>query len=88
MLYIKLFNLKIVESNSKNVMEHPSFVLDKINELNDREFYSLDDQPVRYRYFTTVLYVCIAYINGLTKQIENVDEIKGFFEKKLALRGN
>ena len=77
-----------LESNSKNVMDHPSFVLEKINELNDREFYSLDNQPVRYRYFTTVLYVCIAYINGLTKQIENADEVKNFFEKKLALRNN
>jgi len=63
-------------------MEHPQFVLKKINELNEREDISSDCHPVYYRYFTTVIYVCVAYIKGLTKEIDNVDLIKEFFLKE------
>lgn len=67
------------ESGLQNVMLHPQFVLTKINELNEREYESREVQPVIYRYFTTVLYVCIAYINGLVKEFENVQIVKNFF---------
>ncbi len=70
------------ESGSDNVMEHPQFVLKKINELNERNGISSDCKSVYYRYFTTVIYVCIAYIKGLTKEINNVDLIKEFFLKE------
>ena len=67
------------ESGSNNVMDHPEFVLQQINTKNERTFISDDEQPVRYRYFTTTLYVCIAYILGLTKEIDNSDTIANFF---------
>ena len=35
---------------------------------------------VVYRYFTTVIYVCIAYIKGLTREIDNYNIVKDFFE--------
>lgn len=70
------------DSGSDNVMEHPAFVLGKINELNERKYESRKIQPVVYRYFTTVLYVCIAYILGLTKQIDNSATVIDFFRSK------
>ena len=70
------------ETGSKNVMEHPHLLLPKINELNDRTYINDDYIPVVYRYFTTTVYVCIAYIKGLTKQIENSDEVINFFESQ------
>lgn len=75
------------ESGSDNVMEHPDFVLQQINLLNDRSYINNDLQPVLYRYFTTTLYVCIAYILGLTKEIENSKLVEEFFlsHKKIAL---
>ncbi len=70
------------ETGSKNVMEHPSLLLSKINELNDRTYINDDYIPVVYRYFTTTVYVCVAYIMGLTKQIDNSEEVIKFFESK------
>ena len=68
------------ESGSNNVMEHPDFVLEQINELNERKFESNDCLPVVYRSFTTTLYVCLAYILGLTKEMENAQRVIEFFE--------
>lgn len=67
------------ESGSNNVMEHPEFVLKQINTFNERTYISKDFQPVLYRYFTTTLYVCIAYILGLTKEVENGRKVANFF---------
>lgn len=67
------------ESGSDNVMEHPEFVLNQINAYNERTYVSRDIQPVVYRYFTTTLYVCIAYILGLTKEIDNSAKVAEFF---------
>ncbi len=80
---IYYINRNCEESGSKNVMEHPAFVLQRINALNERGFVSKDVQPVIYRYFTTVLYVCVAYILGLTKEIENSDTVLDFFESRI-----
>ncbi len=67
------------ESGSDNVMEHPAFILKQINAYNVRTYVSKDLQPVLYRYFTTTLYVCIAYILGLTKDIDNSQKVAEFF---------
>lgn len=67
------------ESGNDNVMEHPQFVLKKINELNERDDDPQNSFAVCYRYFTTVIYVCIAYINGLTKEINNAEIVRKFF---------
>ncbi|MBE7039036.1 MAG: hypothetical protein E7404_09075 [Ruminococcaceae bacterium] len=69
------------ESGLLDVMQHPQFVLTKINELNERRHISKDSNPVFYRYFTTVLYVCIAYINGLVKDFDNVQKVREWFLK-------
>ncbi len=70
----------VTESGDKNIMNHPEFVMKKVNELNDRTLISDKEIPVYYRYFTTVVYVCIAYIKGLTKEFENSDKVKSFFK--------
>ena len=44
-----------------------------------RTYINDDLQPVLYRYFTTTLYVCIAYILGLTKEIDNSEIVANFF---------
>lgn len=67
------------ESGSNNVMEHPEFVLQQINMFNERTYINDKLQPVLYRYFTTTLYVCIAYILGLTKEIDNSEIVAEFF---------
>lgn len=73
------------ESGSNNVMEHPDYVLQQINLLNERTYINDDLQPVLYRYFTTTLYVCIAYMLGLTKEIDNSKIVEDFF---LSHKGN
>ncbi len=70
------------ESGSNNIMEHPEFVLKQINTFNERTYVNNDLQPVLYRYFTTTLYVCIAYILGLTKEIENSQKVADFFSSQ------
>ena len=70
------------ESGIVDVMQHPQFVMKKINELNERRYISKNNHPVFYRYFTTVLYVCIAYINGLVKDFDNVQKVREWFLEK------
>ena len=67
------------ESGSNNVMDHPEYVLKQINSLNERTYINNDLQPVLYRYFTTTLYVCIAYILDLTKEVDNSKIVEDFF---------
>lgn len=78
-LILSFLHKNCQESGSNNVLEHPEFVLQQINLLNDRTYISHDLQPVLYRYFTTTLYVCIAYILGLTKEIDNSEIVADFF---------
>lgn len=65
------------ELNETNIMNHPKFVIDKINKENYRS-----KTECTIRYFTTVLYVAIAHMKGLTKKIDNYKEVKEFFENK------
>ena len=78
-LILEFLKQNCEESGSNNVMEHPEYVLKQINLLNDRTYINNDLQPVLYRYFTTTLYVCIAYILGLTKEIDNSKIVEDFF---------
>lgn len=68
--------------NSQNIMEHPQLVISKINELNMRRLTSENVVEFKYRYFTTVIYVCFAYVLGLTKEIDNANILKEFLIKK------
>ena len=49
-----------------------------VNELNKRTLLSNNSVEFNYRYFTTVLYVCFAYVLGLTKEFENASILKNF----------
>lgn len=78
MLYFLEKNYK--EFNEPNIMEHPGLIVKRINESNDR--INCDDKRqsyVIYRYFSTVVYVAIAYANGLTKNIDNYSFVHSFF---------
>ena len=79
-LALEFISKNYIESNLSNVMEHPQFVIEQINKTNDR---SAEDGSVLYRYFTTVVYVCIAYINGLVKEFDNIETVKNFFKNHM-----
>ncbi len=71
--------------DENNIMEHPSLIVSKINELNERINYpknSGKDSYVIYRYLTTVVYVFIAYVNRLTREIDNYKIVRRFFMTK------
>lgn len=71
------------ELKSNNVMEHPSLLVKKINEMNIRyNDNNKENSYVIYRYFSTVIYVLVAHCHKLTKQINNVDNVIEFFENK------
>lgn len=81
---IMIYFLKknVEDFKEENVMEHPHLVLEKVNKLNERV--NMKDKKlsyVRYRYFTTVLYVAIANALNLTREIKNYRAILNFFEK-------
>ena len=82
-LILSFLHKNCCESGTNNVMEHPEFVLQQINAMNERTYIHDDLQPVLYRYFTTTLYVCIAYILGLTKEIENSQIVANFFQSHM-----
>lgn len=72
------------EFNSNNVMEHPSLVIDKINELNERRNWIEDGNNLSeciYRYYTTVIYVLLAFVFGLTVEIDNCSKVRDFLAK-------
>ena len=78
-----LFRKKKEDFNEENIMEHPRLIIDKINSLNKRmNCKDKEKSYVIYNYLTTVVYVFIAYINGLTKEINNYSLVRDFFEKQ------
>lgn len=72
-LAVQFLDMNRYEFDELNVMEHPGLVIEKINKENLRSEYR-----VIYRYFTTVLYVALAYICGKTRQIDNYAEVREF----------
>lgn len=85
-LAIRYLDQNRKDFDESNVMEHPQKIIAKINEMNDRS-YNGDPDVVCYRYFTTVVYVCLAYILGLAKEIDNYQIVRDFFESKIADKG-
>ncbi len=77
-LIIHFINKNYKESKSSNILDHPQFVIEQINKYNDR---SALDGSVIFRYFTTVIYVCIAYMKGLHKEFDNVQTVIEYFEQ-------
>lgn len=77
---LKYLEQNVNDFNCKNVMEHPGLVISKVNLINKRTLLEDNIVEVNYRYFTTVIYVCLAYITGLTKEIDNSDILKEVLE--------
>lgn len=83
------FNLliKVLEKNyndfkENNIMEHPKLVIEKINQLNIRNNYQCNGKTItecEYHYFTTVIYVFVAFVFGLTLEINNYSKVLNFF---------
>lgn len=70
------------EFNEHNIMNHPFLVKEEINKKNIRyNFKDKNKSYVLYRYFTTVLYVSIAYSKKLVYDIDNYDIVRKFFAK-------
>ena len=68
-----------LDFQESNVMEHPRLIIDRINQLNERvNCPNKERSYVVYRYFSTVIYVAIAYANGLTKEIDNYPIVRSF----------
>lgn len=81
MLYFLDKNYK--EFKEPNIMEHPALIVKSINRFNSRiNCREKENSYVIYRYFSTVVYVAIAYSNGLTKEINNYDLTRNFFLAK------
>jgi len=63
--------------NDKNIMNHPSEIIDYINRFNIRDN---EKHYVVYRYFSTVVYCVLAYVLGLTIEIDNYDIVKNYLK--------
>lgn len=71
------------EYKKKNVVLHPEIIIDYIAKYNERHN-DLDKEKcyVKYHYFSTVVYVLIAYIKNLVAQIDNYILVKTFLNSK------
>ena len=58
-------------------MNHPSEIIDYINRFNIRDN---EKHYVVYRYFSTVVYCVLAYVLGLTIEIDNYDIVKNYLK--------
>ena len=83
-IMIHFIEINKKEFDENNIMEHPRLIKNKINLDNERVNYeNKEDSYVIFRYFTTVLYVAIAYANKLTNEIDNYEIVHSFFENKM-----
>lgn len=65
-------------------MNHPKLIVDKVNKMNIRNNYkSLGKYHTefKFRYFTTCIYVFVAFIFGLTIEENNYNKVLEFFTK-------
>lgn len=88
-LLIKALEKNYNDFKENNIMEHPKLVIDKINKINIRNNYQRNGITItecEYHYFTTVIYVFIAFIFGLTSEIDNYSKVEDFFESKIELK--
>lgn len=79
-LALEFLDKNVRELGCTNINEHPRLIIEYINKHNIR-FNTSDKNEcyVVYRYFTTVIYVMIAYLRGLTVQIDHYDTVRNFF---------
>ena len=83
-----LFKKYLIQNYSdfkeKNIMNHPKLIVDKVNKMNIRNNYkSLGKYHTefKFRYFTTCIYVFVAFIFGLTIEENNYNKVLEFFTK-------
>ena len=80
-LVLDVLDRNVKELNSNNIIEHLELIIEKINTLNERHNeLEMDKCYVIYRYFTTVVYVAIAFAHGLLAKIDNYKAVRSFFE--------
>lgn len=83
-IMLRFLKMNKNEFGENNIMEHPRLIKDKINSDNERvNFLNQEDSYVIFRYFSTVIYVAIAYANKLTNEIDNYEIVHAFFESKV-----
>jgi len=70
--------------HEEDVMWHPGRIIEWINERNTR-VNRKEDSYVIYRYFSTVVYVVIAYANGLTRETNNYEAVRVFFTERAGM---
>lgn len=64
-----------------DVMEHTGRIIELINERNIRvNCVDPKDSYAIYRYFSTVIYVAIAYAAGLARETRDYQRVVEFFE--------
>lgn len=72
---VKFLTQNYEEFNENNISLHPQLVIEQINLKNERNA----DGSAIIRYFTTVIYVAIAFVKGLLKQENNYPLVLAFF---------
>lgn len=76
-LAVEILDKNVKEFNEENILEHPRLIITKINKENYRTL-----TTVIYRYYTTVVYVAVAFVLGLTKEINNYQIVRRYFIRK------
>lgn len=82
-LILYFIDKNVKDSKSTNVLDHPQFVISEINKYNIRPYFEGNKEMCYYRYFTTVMYVAIAYMLGKTKEFDNAEAVKQIFIDRL-----
>lgn len=81
-LMLYFLEMNYLEFGESNVMEHPGLIVQMINKMNDRvNCENKNESYVLYRYFSTVIYVAIAFANGLTREIDNYSLVCSYFKR-------
>lgn len=65
--------------NERNVLKHPSLLIDYVLKTNKN---NVNTDLFEFHYLSTVIYVAIAELEGLTKKVDNADEVISYFKKK------
>lgn len=77
---LRLLSKNHKEFKNNNVMEHPQEIIEFINKNNIRHN-EKNNTYVLYKYFSSVFYVILAFIAGKTREIDNFEEVKKYYEE-------
>lgn len=76
---VRLLDKNRADFKEDNIMEHPQRIIEFINKNNIRNNEE-DDKYVFYKYFSSVFYIILAFIAGKTREIDNYEEVRKFYE--------